>query len=270
MGDLLQINLTKVEQCASGAVHCQILDSCRPGTIAMKKVNWLAKSEHEFIPNFKVLQAAFDKNGLDKHIEVDRLIRGKYQDNLEFLQWMKCFWDRDGGAAKMEDYDPRGAREDKPLPSWVKGVGAMAAPQKTRTTPLEKENLRPSSAVNVEKRPDSAQKQQKSGYRPTTPSMAKPGNSQGDSPARAAALLQTELSAVKDDLADMRLTCDGLEKERDYYFRKLRKVEILCSTLQAQMNEDATPKNIVDNILEILYEEGGEAEDDEGDDAQMA
>lgn len=36
------------------------------------------------------------------------------------------------------------------------------------------------------------------------------------------------------------------------------------------MNEDATPKNIVDNILEILYEEGGEAEDDEGDDAQMA
>ncbi|OLQ02806.1 Microtubule-associated protein RP/EB family member 1C [Symbiodinium microadriaticum] len=34
---LLQVNLTKVEQCASGAIYCQIIDSCQPGSVAMRK-----------------------------------------------------------------------------------------------------------------------------------------------------------------------------------------------------------------------------------------
>jgi len=29
-------------------------------------------------------------------------------------------------------------------------------------------------------------------------------------------------------IAELKLTVDGLEKERDFYFKKLREVEILC------------------------------------------
>lgn len=45
-----------------------------------------ANQEHEYIQNFKLLQQAFKSNGVDKEVPVDRLVRGKFQDNFEFLQ----------------------------------------------------------------------------------------------------------------------------------------------------------------------------------------
>ncbi|KAF4735769.1 Microtubule-associated protein RP/EB member 1 [Perkinsus olseni] len=39
LNTLLQTSLTKVEQCASGAVYCQIIDSAFPGRVPLKKVN---------------------------------------------------------------------------------------------------------------------------------------------------------------------------------------------------------------------------------------
>jgi microtubule-associated protein, RP/EB family len=89
--ELLDLNLTKIEQTASGAVACQLTDYIYPGSIPMQRVNWEAKSDYEFIQNYKLLQAAFTKHNVQRHIEVDRLIRAKYQDNLEFCQWLKAF-----------------------------------------------------------------------------------------------------------------------------------------------------------------------------------
>jgi len=50
------LSLTKVEQCATGAVYCQIIDAIYPGTVAMGKVRWGAKHDYEFVENYKVLQ----------------------------------------------------------------------------------------------------------------------------------------------------------------------------------------------------------------------
>jgi RP/EB family microtubule-associated protein len=52
----------------------------------MQRVNWEAKSDYEYIQNYKLLQVAFTKNRVQRHIDVDKLIRAKYQDNLEFCQ----------------------------------------------------------------------------------------------------------------------------------------------------------------------------------------
>ena len=88
---LLDVNLTKIEQTASGAYSCQIVDACFPGKIRLKKIRWDAKQDYEFVDNYKELQQAFDRLQINKHIEVNKLIRAKYQDNLEFMQWMKSF-----------------------------------------------------------------------------------------------------------------------------------------------------------------------------------
>lgn len=47
-------------------------------------------------------------------------------------------------------------------------------------------------------------------------------------------------------MMDLKLTVDGLEKERDFYFGKLRDIEVLC-----QENEGEAP--VIQNILNILY-----------------
>ena len=64
-----------------------------PGQVPMSKINWGAKQSFEFVANYKVLQTCFTKLHIDKFIDVDRLISGKYMDNLEFMQWFKRYYE---------------------------------------------------------------------------------------------------------------------------------------------------------------------------------
>ena len=94
INEFLCLNYTKIEQTASAAVHCQLMDAIHPGKVPLSKVNFNATQEYEFVNNFKILQKIFSSVGVDKLIDVQALIRAKYQDNLEFCQWMKCYFDR--------------------------------------------------------------------------------------------------------------------------------------------------------------------------------
>merc|ERR1719326_1431064 len=69
-----------------------------PNCVQLKKVKFRTKLEHEYINNFKVLQASFKKMSVDKIVPVDRLVKGKFQDNFEFLQWFKKFFDANYGG----------------------------------------------------------------------------------------------------------------------------------------------------------------------------
>jgi len=93
VNELLNLNINKIEQLGSGSIYCQILDVIHPGKVSLSKVNWKAKSDYEFINNFKILQNSFDKLGIKRHVEVEKLSKAKYQDNLEFIQWMKRYYD---------------------------------------------------------------------------------------------------------------------------------------------------------------------------------
>lgn len=109
MNELLKLNLTKIEQLGTGSVYCQILDACYPGEINLSKVNFRAKLEWEFVNNFKVLQQAFDKYGITRHIEVEKLVKCRPLDNIEFGQWMKRFYEIKCGT-NIRDYDAVGRR----------------------------------------------------------------------------------------------------------------------------------------------------------------
>lgn len=104
----LDLNLAKVEDTANGAVACQLLDIMYPGQVPMHKLNWSAKQDFEYVANYKVLQSAFTKLGIERHIDVDRLISGRYMDNLEFMQWFKKFFEM--SASRPADYDCYGQR----------------------------------------------------------------------------------------------------------------------------------------------------------------
>ncbi|VWU51764.1 EB1 homolog, putative [Hepatocystis sp. ex Piliocolobus tephrosceles] len=105
---LLRLNITKVEQCSNGAVYIQLLDMLFPNKSVLSKAKWNVKLEYECIMNYKLIQSTFNKLGVKKYMDVDKLIKGKYQDNLEFLQWFKGFFERviDYNNEQVINYDP--------------------------------------------------------------------------------------------------------------------------------------------------------------------
>ena len=266
------MSLSKIEDTASGAVACQLLDIMYPGQVPMHKVNWAAKQNFEFVGNYKILQTCFTKLHIDRHVDVDRLISGRYMDNLEFMQWFKRFFELSGVA--KGDYDALAVR--------AKGKGADKVPSASGKAAVSGGSAAPSSSSSasslkapapVAKRATSASASTASSTITTTSAAAaKPmkenkapeassaaaAKAKPASPVVAAASVASaaELLALrqeKDDavrsMAELRLEMDGMEKERDFYFDKLRDIEILL-----QENEDAGNKTeTTDAIFKILY-----------------
>jgi len=232
-----QLSLDKVEQCANGAVYCQIIDACHPGAVSMKRVNWMARDEHQCIPNYKVLQQAFSKVGIQRHIEVDKLVRGKYQDNLEMLQWIKNYFERTFQGAS---YNAAARRFTDNVPDWARpSEGSSVAPLR-RPLPVS------SGSVNA-----LASKAPKHG-RPVG------GDGYQRNQAPNVALLQEEHERIREEVIDLKITVDGLETERDFYFQKLRDIEIMCQAWEENPDGSMTVNKFVEEVQNILY-----AKDDE-------
>ncbi|KAI4884076.1 hypothetical protein NFI96_030673, partial [Prochilodus magdalenae] len=131
----LHMNHAKIEQLSSGAAYCQFMDMLFPSCLPLKKVKFQAKLEHEFIHNFKLLQGSFKKLGVNKIIPVDKLVKGKFQDNFEFVQWFKKFFDANYDG---KEYDPEAARQGQEVATAVQQANK---PRKgcteTRITPVK-------------------------------------------------------------------------------------------------------------------------------------
>ena len=59
---------------------------------------------------------------------------------------------------------------------------------------------------------------------------------------------QQQIDELTAQIVDMKLTVEELEKERDFYFGKLRDVEVMCQENEASGGE------LVRKVLDILYQ----------------
>lgn len=163
------------------------------------------------------------------------------QDNLEFLQWTKRYWDQ---YFPGHDYDAIGRRKGSAGASTASA--SVGGAGRTSTVGAGARKPANTGAPRV--------------------AAGRVGSAAGGAAigggAGASAALRQENEALKQDVEDM-------EKQRDFYFGKLRNVELLLQAAIEQDPEIEKDENgLVRSIQEILYstEEGFDipAEADDG------
>ena len=208
----------------------------------MSRVKFNVNTEYAYLQNFKVLQSeppvrllhasisltnqfsadCFTKHQIERPVPVESLVKCKMQDNLEFLQWTKRHWDQyyPGG-----DYDAVARR---------KGSGA----------PPSTTSHQPNVASRTSAGTGAAARR---GTTPTTTSAARGKWSSGGGGASA---------AIVQENAHLRETVTGLERERDFYFSKLRDIELLIQNsadTDSEFEKDKDQNGLTKQIQQILY-----------------
>jgi len=175
---------------------------------------------------------------------------------------VKCYFDHMYGG---DDYQPLKMRPSiaSALPDWARlGAVPVAA---------AKENSRPRGSVSM---PKDAQGERRasvsargsvsqSNANQVRRSMSIKDSAGGPLQERGQVTerLRHENESLKEEITDLKITVDGLESERDYYFRKLREIEILCQTLEGGSGQDFTAPQLLQDVQTILYrKEDGEDE----------
>jgi microtubule-associated protein, RP/EB family len=160
-----------------------------------------------------VVPDAFTKHNIERSVPVEALIKCKMQDNLEFLQWTKRFWDQyyPGG-----EYDAIARRKGSGAPP-----ASTAAPRISGT-----------GAGGARRGPT-----------PTTGAARQAGRP-----------LAGGASALASENAQLKETVAGLERERDFYFSKLRDIELLLQqAIEADPELEKDEEGLVKQIQDILY-----------------
>lgn len=223
----------------------------------MSRVNWDAKSDYEYVQNYKLLQAAFKKKKIQRYVDVEKLIKAKYQDNLEFCQWLKAFFDQSG--AFRDDYDPVEARS--------KGKGAAKLSQKRNKNASRVNKPKPVTGAN---RPRNAAtrggaSRSTSSNRPTRENNSLAANRPkkdikpklSDDHMTDAVLADAQLmkknseQEAKIEVLEQNLV--EIETERDFYFEKLRDVEVLLQIYKESSEDSRDSETMVEKVFKILY-----------------
>ncbi|KAL9180672.1 LOW QUALITY PROTEIN: hypothetical protein ACHAXT_011125 [Thalassiosira profunda] len=294
LNTLLDLNLSKIEQTASGAVACQLTEYIFPGSVPCP-----------------------GSTGRPNPATMDKLIRGKYQDNLEFCQWLKAFFDQTAPmmAGGREGYDPvavrakgkggKGCRDEQReasacarRPARERDVGpagrgaerghradgndrcfagasrrAAGAPPPRRAARARR--LPPGSGSSA------ASKENKANARPPAQPRSKAGAPTSAASAAKVAKLEEENRALKSETAalttkyselelassEMEMNLNTIESERDFYFEKLRGIEVMLQVRNEEAEAGSGDVNrVMDSIFKVMYatQDDDIAVDDEG------
>ncbi|CAD5206109.1 unnamed protein product [Bursaphelenchus okinawaensis] len=239
VNDCLQSQLNKIEEMSTGAAYCQLTDRLFPGSVPLKKVKWNSRNEVDWINNWRILQKTWTEIGIDKPVNVQTLMRAKFQDNFEFAQWFKKFYDANDS---QYEYDPLAARGGEQFPVNSR-PGARAPPSRAAAPP-------------VRRAPVASQPVPRPASKPATAAAARPATTSarttrtpvsGGVDAKAKSAYETEISELKNQLEVYEKEVTDLSGERDFYYNRLREVEELCQQIGEANNVE------VSRILNILY-----------------
>lgn len=237
INDLLDLGYTRIEQFGTGAAHCQIIDSIYKD-VPLSKVKFNAKHEYEYVQNFKVLQTAFDKHAIENHIPVDRLIKCKFQDNLEFLQLMKKIWDQ---------YYPGGAYD-----CHARRKGQSVAPLGSNASLNKAAKAVSSSMGSLAKKPASPSTSSVRSSKTNVTAAPASSNNWTKEKQEMTVEFQRMITDLSQQNMELKSALDQATKEREFYYEKLREIESFV-----QFVKDSDKEHVIDDVLthvlDVMY-----------------
>ncbi|OAF71875.1 Microtubule-associated protein RP/EB family member 2 [Intoshia linei] len=259
VNDNLYSDYAKIEEFSNGVVYILLMDKLFTGKVPLKRAKINTTLEYEKINNLKILQNAFSKLKVDKVIPIERLVKGKFQDNLEFVQWFKKFYELNSNYID-EDYDPLAARGNVPIGNSKTKTIITPPKAKLKSIPREIKN-NPSTVLKSTKK-----KEIPPSKKITTRISKNPIKNGENKSIKVSKVNQKEnsnddsssvISEYKLKLMDLQCRVDEMESsitemesERNFYFGKLRDIETICQSNQ----ENELFREFSNSVLKVLYE----------------
>jgi RP/EB family microtubule-associated protein len=232
-----KLDMIDINEATNGALYCQIIDSIHQGKVKMSKVNWKAKQEHEIIQNYKILQQALMDNKINKYLEVAKLMKGRTQENLELLQWLKKYYEVNRPAGEYDaekrrkGMDLNTSRDTSKNKEMVSNKRNISKERILKTIP-EKENNGKLPSKSTEKNTSSSKSVLS--YNDANIVPIKIGASEIKELEDKIKELELKLEIANYDLGQQRndisllnASLSDVGKEKDFYFHKLRDIEML-------------------------------------------
>ncbi|XP_037940599.1 microtubule-associated protein RP/EB family member 1-like [Teleopsis dalmanni] len=190
----LETKFSRIEELCTGAAYCQLMDILYPEIIDLSKIHFYTNTKLHSRKNFEALEMAFEILNINKHIPIKELIKFEFMPNIEFLVWFKAYFDYNFMAHKIR-YPAKLVRYFKPL-----GYGS---PSDTDLVELmwkeDEKDVAPRSYL-----------QEKLFQKETRNEIKE--------------RMELEIENLKK--GEVYLT--RLKNERDFYYRKLKKIEAVC------------------------------------------
>eukprot|EP01028_Stygiella_incarcerata_P002113 TRINITY_DN1395_c0_g1_i2.p1 TRINITY_DN1395_c0_g1~~TRINITY_DN1395_c0_g1_i2.p1 ORF type:complete len:258 (+),score=97.70 TRINITY_DN1395_c0_g1_i2:78-851(+) len=228
LNDLLGTSYSKVEELSSGVAFCLVFHDVYPDALHKTKILYSAKHDYESLKNFKLLQSGFVKKKIGKTIEAEKLVRGKYIDNFQFLQWIKWFHDSHAKERPLEGEKSAEEEEDP--------VGSVQKEKNKRTEKVVGRSGGYDTDGDVDADGDGGNEERKnegktrSGETVAEKARSKISMKKGGTTVERGGVQ----SKRKGKMQILKETIEALEEERDFYFQKLRDIEILIQTCKWQ------------------------------------
>ncbi|KAJ3129389.1 hypothetical protein HK098_001490 [Nowakowskiella sp. JEL0407] len=266
VNDLLSLDLTKIEQCGTGAVYCQIFDSVH-GTeydsvarraksdIGDKKLHSRKTSVNTNKPQSRpALPEKEEQSPPSPHaIQLDTVIESESEkteskSHLRKTSQKTSFADSgnnkkstafvDSGTKKgttSTSYQPQTSPQMQKKPLSSAANFSQTSPQNQRKTPVS------GTGVNLKSR---------GGHATNEITITK---MQWESMRDQIYKLTSENAALKKSSDELIIVAESLEKERNFYFSKLREIEIVVRERLEKIQIDRAILPLLNSIQGIMY-----------------
>ncbi|OMJ69159.1 hypothetical protein SteCoe_33176 [Stentor coeruleus] len=220
INEMTESDYPRIEALSDGIAYCQLIDLLHPKTVALIKLNFYPRSEDDNYKNLKVLEDAMIKLRSKRTIDTAKLSRSKFPDNMDFLQWLYQYW--------LQNKDSVEER----YPAYAKRIEAY---KKQKKIPNDKTNFEVHMSSHlIPNDPDFDVSERLS------PDL----NQQRKNQLKDLVLsLEQELTNQVSNYKLLQEDIQQVEEERNFYFQKLRQIEIVCGE-----SEDPVCAQLIDII----------------------